>query len=127
MIVNMRKYLLLHVLTISFVFFLAPTIQATSDVEEEIEPCKQEIRINSDDVDTHINFSTAYGKSDMYKDAIEACKQVIKINSDDAIAHANLGVAYVLFNDKCSALEQYKILKNLDSELANKLFNFIYE
>ena len=63
----------------------------------------------------------------MYKEAIEACKQAITIKPDDAIAHANLGVTYVLVNDSVSALEQYKILKNLGSEMANKLFNFIYK
>jgi hypothetical protein len=39
----MRKYPL-HVLIISFVFFLTPTIQAASDVEREIEELKQAIR-----------------------------------------------------------------------------------
>jgi len=89
----MRKYLLLHVLIISFVFFLIPTIQAASDVEEEIE----------------------------------AYKQAIRINPDDAEVHYNLGVAYFLLNDIDSALEQYKILENLDSEMADELFNIMYE
>jgi len=89
----MRKYLLLHVLIISFVFFLTPTIQAASDVEEEIEAYKQAIRINPDYVE----------------------------------AHYNLGLAYVLLNDRGSALKQYKILENLDTELANELFNFMYK
>jgi hypothetical protein len=42
-----------------------------------------------------------------------------------AKAYFGLGAAYVLSNDKDSALEQYKILKSLDSERANKLFNLI--
>ena len=37
----MRKYLLLHFLIISFVFLLTPTVQAASDLEEEIESYKQ--------------------------------------------------------------------------------------
>ena len=122
----MRKYLLLHVLIISFVFFLTPTIQAASDVEEEIESYKQAIRINPDYADAHANLGLAYGNLGMYKEAIEACKQAIRIKPDDAKAHFNLGLIYV-FNDRGSALEQYKILKNLDSELANKLFNLIYK
>ena len=54
-------------------------------------------------------------------------KQAIKINPDFADAHYNLGLAYLLLNDRGSALEQYKILKSLDSELANELFNLIYK
>jgi hypothetical protein len=43
------------------------------------------------------------------------------------MAHFLLGVAYLQLNDRGSALEQYKILKSLDSELAKKLFDFIYK
>jgi hypothetical protein len=34
---------------------------------------------------------------------------------------------YETIGDKGSALEEYKILKTLDAELANKLFSFIYK
>ncbi len=88
----MRKYLILHFLIISFVFFLTLTIQA-SDVDKEIE----------------------------------SYKQAIRIDPDNAIFHYYLGIVYVFLNDKGSAIEQYKILKNLDSELANELFNIMYE
>ena len=56
----MRKYLLLHVLIISFVFFLIPTIQEASDVEEEIEAYKQVIKINPDYAEAHFNLGAAY-------------------------------------------------------------------
>ncbi len=54
-------------------------------------------------------------------------KQAIRIRPDFAEAHYNLGYTYILLNDRDFALEQYKILKSLDSERANKLFNLIYE
>jgi len=56
------------------------------------------------------------------EEEVESYKQVIRINPDDADARFDLGVAYVLLYERNSALEQYDILKNLDSELANKLF-----
>ena len=40
----MRKYLLIHAVVMSFVFFLTPTILAASDVERKIEELKQTIR-----------------------------------------------------------------------------------
>ena len=58
---------------------------------------------------------------------IKACKQAIRLNPDDAETHYNLGNAYHQLNDRDSALEEYKILKSLDTEMANKLFNAIYE
>jgi hypothetical protein len=42
-----------------------------------------------------------------------------------AKAHFGLGYACVLSNNRDPAIEQYKILKNLDPELANRLFNLI--
>jgi tetratricopeptide (TPR) repeat protein len=96
-------------------------------LNEEIEADKQAIRTNPDDSLAHFNLGNTYSESGMYKEAIESCKQAIRINPDYATAHVNLGVAYVYLNDRGSALEQYKILKSLDSELANQLFNLIYK
>jgi tetratricopeptide (TPR) repeat protein len=62
-----------------------------------------------------------------WKKAIESYKQVIRIDPDFALAHHNLGLASLALNDRDSALEQYEILKNLDTEMANKLFNAIYK
>ena len=41
------------------------------------------------------------------------------------MAHYALGITYVVTGDKSSALEEYKILKTLDTEKANELFKFI--
>ena len=87
----MRKYLL-HVLIISFVFLLAPTVHVAS-----------------------------------YAGELEDAKEEVRKNPDDAEAHYMLGLAYIVLKDRGSAMEQYKILKKLDTELANKLFNAIYE
>ena len=95
--------------------------------QEAIEAYKQVIRINPDDADAHNNLGIAYGKLGRYREAIDACKQAIRIKPDYAEAHYNLGTTYLKIGDKGSALEEYKILKTLDAELANKLFNFIYE
>ena len=66
----MRKYLL-HVLIISFVFILTLTIQAASDLEEQIEACKQAAMKNPEDAQAYFNLGYAYGKSGMNKEAIE--------------------------------------------------------
>ena len=59
------------------------------------------------------------------KDAVESFKQAPRINPDNADAHHNLGIAYLLIRDRNSALNEYKILKDLDIDLANELFDLI--
>lgn len=46
---------------------------------------------------------------------------------DYAEAYYNLGITHLAGGDRGMALEEYKILKNLDPQLANKLFNLIYK
>ena len=95
--------------------------------QEALQAFKQVIRLKPDDADAHYNLGTAYGKLDLYQEAIQAFKQATRLKPDFAEAHYNMGVAYTLIGDSGSALEEYKILKNLDTERANKLFNSIYK
>ena len=61
------------------------------------------------------------------RNKVVAYKQIIRINPDDADAHYHLGIIYCGLDDRGSAMEQYKILKKLDTEKANELFNKIYK
>ena len=88
----MRKYLL-HVLIISFVFLLTPTVPVAS-YAEEIETYKQEVEKNPDYVLAHFNLGTSYEQLDKHKEAIEAFKQAIRIYPDFAAAHCSLGLVY---------------------------------
>ena len=69
----MRKYLL-HVIIISFVFFITPTILAASDIERKIEELKQAIRINPDHINAHYNLGLAYNLSNDKDSALEQCE-----------------------------------------------------
>lgn len=74
-------------------------------------------------------FQTGYccGNLGRFQEATEAFKQAITIKSDYAGAHYGLGVTYLAIGDKDSAVSEHKILKTLDVERANKLFNLIYK
>ena len=71
----MRKYLP-HVLIISFVFLLTPTVQVAS-YAGEIEDAKEEVRNNPDDAKAHYNLGNAYGRSGKYEEAIDAFKKYL--------------------------------------------------
>jgi len=60
------------------------------------------------------------------KDAIEVFKQAIRIDPDNVGAHFGLGLTYLRIGDRNLALNEYKILKELDIDKANELFDLIY-
>ena len=91
--------------------------------KEAIEPLKQAIRLsNYYIISAYDSLGFAYYELGRYKDAIESSKQSIRIDPDHAYTHWILGVCYLMISDKNSALKEYKILKNLDIDLANNLF-----
>ncbi len=65
--------------------------------------------------------------SGKWEEAMKAFKEAIKIQPDLEYAHYNLGADYLAADDRNSALEEFKILKGINAESANKLFNLIYK
>lgn len=58
---------------------------------------------------------------------MEAYRQAIRIRPDFAEAHLSLGIAYLNHGDRERAVEEYKILKDLDRDSASGLFNLIFK
>ena len=99
----------------------------SSNYKEAIKAFKKAVRIKPDDAEAFLNLGFSYGELGHRNEAIEAYKQAIRIKPDFVEAHYNLGEAYLKAKKKAMSIEQYRVLKNLDSELANKLFDLIYK
>ena len=96
--------------------------------KEAIEAFKQAIHTdpNNTNISTYVGLSNAYMNLQLYDEAIVVFKQAIRIDPDLVLAHYGIGLCYLLIGDKNSALDEYKILKELDIDLANQLFDLIY-
>lgn len=94
---------------------------------EGIEAFKQAVSLNPNFIDAYFNLGIVYEKSGSYTEAEAAFQKVLKFKPNYAEAHYNLGIVYLLLKDKDSAAERYKILKTINTELANKLFQLIYK
>ncbi len=92
-----------------------------------LEAFKNAVRINPDNASAHNFLGEIYLALRLKKEAKEAFMKATKIKPDFAEAHYNLGSVYVMFDDIGSALEEYKILIDLDRRLAYRLFNQIYK
>ena len=95
--------------------------------QEAVNAFKEAIKISPDDAEAHLNLGIAYGHLNLYQEALEALKQAIRINPDDPQAHFSIGIVYLSLDDRNSALQEYKILKELDLDMANRLFDLIYK
>jgi len=92
---------------------------------EAIDAYKQAIKIKPDYAKAYTNLGVVYTKIGRYQDAIDTYKQAIRIMPNLTEAHLFLGLTYMNIKDKNSALAEYKILKTLDAEKADKFFNLI--
>jgi protein O-mannosyl-transferase len=95
--------------------------------QDALESCRQAVKIKPDYAGAYYNIGIINNKLGRWQDSIEAYKQTIKIKPDFTGAYYKLGIDYLATGDKDSAIEVYKILKTLDAERANKLFNLIYK
>ena len=87
---------------------------------------KQAIRVKPYFAEAHWLLGITYTSAGRHSEAITAHKTAIRIKPDDAWMYYGLGISYLMAEDRKSALEQYKILKDLDESLADELFNEIY-
>ena len=99
--------------------------EEAGNYEEAIEVYDKAIRMNPGSVDLYLNLGTTYGRSGMNRKAVDALQRAVKIAPDYADAHYNLGFAYLMLNDKNRAMSEYKVLKVLDNEFADRLLSEI--
>ncbi len=93
---------------------------------EAIESYKEAIRIEPDFAEAQYNLGITYDESGLYHEAIEAYKEAIRIKPDYPETHLALGTTYTILDNRGAALEEYKILKEINKEMARKLFELIY-
>jgi tetratricopeptide (TPR) repeat protein len=96
--------------------------------EEAVEVSKQAIRLDSNSYLTYYNLGLAYYGLKQYRDAINSFQKAITLNVSESPTYKigsiySLGMTYLALGDKNSALEQQKLLTNLDPEKAKELLS----
>ncbi|HKK83055.1 MAG TPA: tetratricopeptide repeat protein, partial [Atribacterota bacterium] len=98
----------------------------TDQYQKAVETFKEAIKQTPDDADAQYALGWSYGKLQDYEQAKKSFQETIRIQPDYVYAHYGLGIAYLSLGERNLALEEYKILKELDNEIANLLFDQIY-
>ena len=93
--------------------------------KEALGPLKQAVNTMPELEEAHYNLGIAYKNLGMSKEAIASFKNALSINPGSRDAHFGLGLTYMDVKDKDAALEEYSLLKTLDSSLAGMLLKRI--
>jgi Flp pilus assembly protein TadD len=88
---------------------------------------KRAISLKPDYAEAYTNLGVTCEDLGMRRDAMEMYKKALRLKPDHTRALYNLGRLYLLNNDRGSALDIYKTLRNLNTQLADRLFNMIYK
>jgi tetratricopeptide (TPR) repeat protein len=106
---------------------LGNSYSALGQYQEATESYKQALRIKFEYAEAHLNLGAAYYRLGRYEGAVESYRQAVRLKPELAEAHLNLGMTYLKTGDRGAALDEYKVLKGLNQEMANRLFDLIYE
>ena len=95
------------------------------DYREAAAAFQMVVRLQPDYIQGLTGLGAALVKLGQFDQAEAALKQAIRIKPDDAGAHFGLGCAYADFGNRGAALEEYERLKDLNSKMAQELFEVI--
>jgi tetratricopeptide (TPR) repeat protein len=92
---------------------------------QAVEAFKQAIRLQPDSPWAYGGLGTAYHMLRRYQESKDAYQQAIRRKPDFAEAHYGLGRTYLMLGDRDGAVEEYRVLKNLDPKSAAELWKNI--
>ncbi len=94
--------------------------------EEARAECGEAVRLKPDYAEAHWGLGFSYYILARDEEAIAEYKEAIRLKPGYAEAHYELGLMYVRHGDRDAALDEHRILKHVNADLAGKLFKFIY-
>jgi Flp pilus assembly protein TadD len=85
------------------------------------------IRLTPNLAVAHYNLGYALTKGHREREAIASYKQALLLKPDFAEVRNNLAVLYLQHGQRSLALEQYHLLQSINSEMAQNLFEMIFQ
>ena len=106
-------------------FFLGVMYSRLEDWEEALTYFKKTIELSPTSAQGYLGLGITYNILGFNDKAMDALKKAVLINPGFAQAHHALALCYLGKGDRASALEEYRILRGLDSDLADQLILLI--
>jgi tetratricopeptide (TPR) repeat protein len=106
---------------------LGSALAQQGKIEEAILQYLTALKINPNLARAEFNLGVALMEKGDFKEATIHFKKALNIMPEYAKVHFPLGLAYIKIGDRRSALEVYKALKTINSNLADILFDRIFD
>jgi len=94
--------------------------------EESAEACWRAVTVSPRDVNALLCLGVARYHMGLYSEAAQAFEAVVEVDAQNASAHYSLGLCRLFGEDPDGALAEYKILKDLDPDLARDLYDRMF-
>lgn len=91
-------------------------------LDEAISAFKEANKLKPNDPQTQYMMGMVYWKAKAYNDSVDSFKRAVRFKPDWAEAYFRLGLTYYVLGRKTQTNEAYKKLLELNSPLANKLY-----
>ncbi|HEY8185585.1 MAG TPA: tetratricopeptide repeat protein [Pyrinomonadaceae bacterium] len=105
--------------------FLGNGYYFTEKLEDAVAAYREAIRLKPDYEVAYIELGKVYNRLGRHADAIDSYQQALKIQPKDVIAHVGLGLTEFKQGNKDAAIRQYRILRDLDPNWAERLLREI--
>jgi Flp pilus assembly protein TadD len=96
-------------------------------VQEAIAHFAEALRLRPDDAEVYSNLGNILSEQGRIEEAITHYAEALRIKPDYAEAHFSLGLTYLMIGNRDSAMEEYKILKTINRDMANTLLQKIFK
>ena len=104
----------------------AHCVKGAVGAKESLPLFKKILEVDPENTDAHLELASVYEALHDTTKSIAEYIEVIRVEPENAQAHFGLGKHLALKGRKADALEEYRILRKLDSARAQELFSFIY-
>jgi tetratricopeptide (TPR) repeat protein len=94
---------------------------------QAVEAFRRAVALKPDNPLCYLNLGLAYRQLGRHRRGMQAIVQAIRLQPDYPEAHYELGLVNLALKNPVAALNEYKVLMNLDQNLAQKLFGKIYK
>jgi superkiller protein 3 len=104
---------------------LGLSYERLGEYKDSIKSLNKAITLSPDDANAYYALGYVYYQKKKYKKAVEAFEHSARLKPDNPFTYSKLGHTYLAWGKVERAREQYQVLKTLNSELADELYDAI--